>query len=275
MTVTLGAPKIPLVLPPADSHGGDLVIADIGIPLPVLDEVEGPYLELLTRERMRELVPARAADSHKGDFGRVLVDRRIARPHRRGAPGGDRRAAIGRRARHHRDAAIVRADHRRDGAGVHDRRPRRNARPARSTTRALDRVLDFKADVIAVGPGLGQAPGTVGVRARPARARRRAARPRRRRAQRVRRRAGAADGPRRRGRDHHAAPGRDGAAAEHLSIEAVQHDRLQHAREFAAAHKRPRRAQGAPHDHRRARRPHVRQPDRQRRAWRPAAPATC
>src|SRR6266850_165603 len=39
MTVTLAAPKIPLILPPADSHSGDLVIADIGIPLPILDEV--------------------------------------------------------------------------------------------------------------------------------------------------------------------------------------------------------------------------------------------
>ena len=73
MTVTLAAPKIPLVLPPADSHAGDLVIADIGIPLPLLDELEGQHLELLTRERMREIVPARAADSHKGDFGRVLI----------------------------------------------------------------------------------------------------------------------------------------------------------------------------------------------------------
>ena len=73
MTVTLAAPKIPLVLPPADTHCGDLVIADIGIPLPILDEVEGPYIEILTRERMREIVPARAADSHKGDFGRVLI----------------------------------------------------------------------------------------------------------------------------------------------------------------------------------------------------------
>src|SRR5688572_12499197 len=41
MTVTLAAPKIPLVLPPADSHAGDLVIADIGIPLPVFDELDG------------------------------------------------------------------------------------------------------------------------------------------------------------------------------------------------------------------------------------------
>src|SRR6476619_6729123 len=73
MTVTLAAPKLPLILPPADAYGGDLVIADIGIPGSVIDELDGPWLELLTRERMRELVPARAADSHKGDFGRVLV----------------------------------------------------------------------------------------------------------------------------------------------------------------------------------------------------------
>src|SRR5215831_21072995 len=73
MTVTLAAPKIPLILPPADAYGGDLVIADIGIPSSVIDELDGPWLELLTRERMRALVPLRAADSHKGDFGRVLV----------------------------------------------------------------------------------------------------------------------------------------------------------------------------------------------------------
>src|SRR4051794_40641221 len=73
MTVTLAAPKLPLILPPADVFAGDLVIADIGIPGPVIEELEGPWLELLTREHMREIVPARAADSHKGDFGRVLV----------------------------------------------------------------------------------------------------------------------------------------------------------------------------------------------------------
>ena len=73
MTVTLAAPKLPLVLPPADVYAGDLVIADIGIPASIIEELEGPYIELLTRERMRELAPARAAESHKGDFGRALV----------------------------------------------------------------------------------------------------------------------------------------------------------------------------------------------------------
>ncbi len=121
MTVTLAAPKIPLILPPADSHSGDLVIADIGIPLPILDEVEGPYIELLTRERMRELVPARAADSHKGDFGRVLV---IAGS--LGRSGAAHLAAIGAL----RSGAglvtvatpqVVSSDRRGDGARVHDR----------------------------------------------------------------------------------------------------------------------------------------------------------
>src|SRR5258708_30016482 len=65
MTVTLAAPKIPLILPPADAYGGDLVIADIGIPASVFEELEGPWLEVLTRERIRELLPAPAADSHQ------------------------------------------------------------------------------------------------------------------------------------------------------------------------------------------------------------------
>src|SRR5690606_33564132 len=73
MTVTLGAPKLPLILPPAESKAGDVVIADIGIPEEVIESVEGPRLELLTRESVRALLTPRASDAHKGDFGRVLV----------------------------------------------------------------------------------------------------------------------------------------------------------------------------------------------------------
>src|SRR5215213_9441535 len=73
VTVALGAPKLPLVLPPAEMKSGEVVIADIGIPAALIDGLEGPRIELLTREQMRALVQPRAADSHKGDFGRVLV----------------------------------------------------------------------------------------------------------------------------------------------------------------------------------------------------------
>src|SRR5262249_30276831 len=73
MTVTLAAPKIPLILPPADAYGGGAGLADLRNPGSGIHELGGPLPELLARERMRELVPARAADSHKGDFGRVLI----------------------------------------------------------------------------------------------------------------------------------------------------------------------------------------------------------
>src|SRR5207302_1414082 len=73
MTVTLAAPKLPLVLPPAETRAGDIVIADIGIPEHVLESLEGARVELLTRGGMRELITPRAADSHKGDYGHVLV----------------------------------------------------------------------------------------------------------------------------------------------------------------------------------------------------------
>src|SRR4051812_44911932 len=37
MTVTLAAPKIPLIVPPGEAHAGDVVIADIGIPYDVIE----------------------------------------------------------------------------------------------------------------------------------------------------------------------------------------------------------------------------------------------
>ena len=49
------------------------MIADIGIPGNVIEALEGGRVELLTRGGMRELVTPRAADSHKGDYGHVLV----------------------------------------------------------------------------------------------------------------------------------------------------------------------------------------------------------
>jgi NAD(P)H-hydrate epimerase len=159
MTVTLAAPKIPLVLPPADKHAGDLVIADIGIPLPVIDEIEGPYVELLTRDRMRELISVRAPESHKGDFGRVLIVAGST-----GKTGAAHLAALG----------ALRA-----GAGLVTVATPRSCVPIIAAMAAeymtvgldetpegtidfagLDRVLEFEADVIAVGPGLGTEPST-------------------------------------------------------------------------------------------------------------------
>ena len=236
MTVTLAAPKIPLVFPPADTHAGDLVIADIGIPLPLLDELEGPHLELLTRERMREIVPARARRFAQGRLRPRAGRRRIARPDRRRAPRRDRRAAIGRRPGDDRHAAVVPADRRRDGAGVHDRAARRDGRRAPSTSARSSACSSINADVIAVGPGLGQSPGTAAF------------------VQALLERTGVplvldADALNAFAGEPDRLMGRDGvgvvitphpgemARLLNTSIEAVQHDRLRHAREFAAAHR--------------------------------------
>ena len=73
VTVTLGAPKVSLVLPPAESKSGEVVIADIGIPADVFDGLEGPRIELLTRDHLRPLIQPRVLDVHKGDFGHVLI----------------------------------------------------------------------------------------------------------------------------------------------------------------------------------------------------------
>ena len=159
MTVTLAAPKIPLILPPADSHAGDLVIADIGIPLPLLDDLEGQHLELLTRERMREIVPARAADSHKGDFGRVLIVAGSI-----GRTGAAHLAALG--AMRSGAGLVTVATPRSCVPVIASMAPEYMTEGLDETTAgtvdyaALDRILDVQTDIIAVGPGLGQSPGT-------------------------------------------------------------------------------------------------------------------
>ena len=55
LTVTLAAPKLCLVLPPAETRSGDIVIADIGIPLEVLESLDGPRLGC--SERLRIITP--------------------------------------------------------------------------------------------------------------------------------------------------------------------------------------------------------------------------
>ena len=44
MTVTLAAPKLPLMLPPGEQMAGTLVVADIGIPEAVIDGLDGPQI---------------------------------------------------------------------------------------------------------------------------------------------------------------------------------------------------------------------------------------
>jgi len=155
MTVTLAAPKLPLILPPGEAHAGDVVIADIGIPGDVIDGLDGAQIELLTREDARTLFEPRAADSHKGDFGRVLV---VAGS--RGKTGAAHLSGMG----------ALRA-----GAGlvtiatpasclpiVASLAPEFMTEPlpesgeGQVSADAVERIADFTLDVIACGPGLGR-----------------------------------------------------------------------------------------------------------------------
>jgi NAD(P)H-hydrate epimerase len=157
-TVTLGAPKLPLVLPPAEQKAGEVVIADIGIPADVIETLEGQRVELMTRDQMRTLISPRGVDAHKGDFGRVLI---VAGS--RGKTGAAVLSALG---------AL------RSGAGLLTIAAPRSIVPIIAAhtpdymTEALDETLDgtidfaaaeyvlgLNADVMVIGPGLGRGEG--------------------------------------------------------------------------------------------------------------------
>jgi NAD(P)H-hydrate epimerase len=72
MTVTLGYPKLGQVLYPGVDYVGELVVADIGLDPAATAEV-APNTEILTPDEVKWLVPLRAADTHKGTYGHVLV----------------------------------------------------------------------------------------------------------------------------------------------------------------------------------------------------------
>ena len=157
LTIALAAPKLPLVLSPGEAYTGDLVIADIGIPAGTIEELEGPWVELITRESVRSLIEPRARDSHKGDYGRVLV---VA-----GSRG------------HAGAASLTAMSALRSGAGLVTVATPASSLPVVAAlgaeymtfpldespegtvaVEAVEHVLLFGADVIAVGPGLGRSP---------------------------------------------------------------------------------------------------------------------
>jgi NAD(P)H-hydrate epimerase len=72
LTVSFAAAKIGLCLPSALPFVGHLEIADIGIPLHITPDPT-PYAELLEESEMRKIWPHRSLDSHKGNYGHLLV----------------------------------------------------------------------------------------------------------------------------------------------------------------------------------------------------------
>ncbi|MBM4258562.1 MAG: NAD(P)H-hydrate dehydratase [Deltaproteobacteria bacterium] len=72
LTVTFGYPKLGLVQPSALPYVGRLETVDIGIAPAALAAVS-PQTMLLSHESVGALIRPRTVDSHKGDFGHLLV----------------------------------------------------------------------------------------------------------------------------------------------------------------------------------------------------------
>ncbi|HEY6931530.1 MAG TPA: NAD(P)H-hydrate dehydratase [Thermoanaerobaculia bacterium] len=72
LTVAFAAAKICHVLPPGRERCGRVVVRDIGIPAAVLSR-QRTNLSISERRDVAALLPPRAQDSHKGDFGRLAV----------------------------------------------------------------------------------------------------------------------------------------------------------------------------------------------------------
>ena len=154
VTVALAAPKLALLLAPAESWAGDVVIADIGIPAGVIDAVPGKQLELLTPEEVDFLIPSRPDDTHKGHFGHVLV---VA-----GSVGKSGAAVLAGLGALRSGAGLVTvATPCGCVASVSSAVPEYMTLPLPEneegtvTAEALEMILGFDCDAIAVGPGLG------------------------------------------------------------------------------------------------------------------------
>jgi NAD(P)H-hydrate epimerase len=71
LTVTFAALKLCHVLPPACLNCGEVAVAEIGIPEPVLEA--GCDLRWVEDEDVALLLPNRQSDAHKGGFGHLLL----------------------------------------------------------------------------------------------------------------------------------------------------------------------------------------------------------
>ena len=154
VTVALATPKLGLLVPPAAAWAGDLVIADIGIPDFVIDGVSGDRFELLTPEEVALFMPRRPVDSHKGDFGHVLVLGGST-----GKTGAACLAAIGAL---RSGCGLVTVATPRScvtsiaaGASEYMTLPLPETPDGTVAAEALTSLLSFRCDVIALGPGLG------------------------------------------------------------------------------------------------------------------------
>lgn len=137
-TVTFGAVKTESVLSPHANNAGQWIVADIGIPPEFLPS----NLELSEPSDFAALFQPRKPDSHKGNYGHVLVVG--------GAPGKTGAAAMAGLAASRAGAGLV---------TVACSDPSRLA--PELMTQSLDAISLDRITVLAIGPGLGPAKSLV------------------------------------------------------------------------------------------------------------------
>ena len=163
LTVTFAAPKVAHVLPPASDLVGELVVADLGIPPRLLEEVQERQgrLYLAVREKVAALLSPREKSGHKGTYGHALL---VA-----GSPGKAGAAILAARAAVRAGAGLVTVAvpepilQTVDLGSIESMTLGLPAGRSGSITRdAVERVLEAAQGkaVLALGPGLGQQPET-------------------------------------------------------------------------------------------------------------------
>ena len=70
ITVTFACPKVGMLFYPGANFCGEIFIADIGIPAKVFEDLE-PAGRVITPVEVKEKLPPRFADAHKGTYGRI------------------------------------------------------------------------------------------------------------------------------------------------------------------------------------------------------------
>jgi ADP-dependent NAD(P)H-hydrate dehydratase / NAD(P)H-hydrate epimerase len=72
-TITFSAPKLGHIFPPNCEYVGELHVVPIGTPPTAYRDDAKIFLNLLSREDVAPFLAARSCDSHKGNFGHVLI----------------------------------------------------------------------------------------------------------------------------------------------------------------------------------------------------------
>jgi NAD(P)H-hydrate epimerase len=164
LTVTFAAPKVAHVFPPSADAVGEMVVTDLGIPARLVDDVEEEAgdLHLLMGEELADLLPARDAGSHKGDFGHALI---VA-----GSPGKAGACILAARAAVRAGAGLVTAavpEPILQTVELGSIESMTLALPAGASGHLAERAADVVLEaaegkaVLALGPGLGTEPFTV------------------------------------------------------------------------------------------------------------------